>query len=133
MNNPAPGQSRVGDPYNAAVRALFAEPRHAGVAGGPAVTVERGGVRIELGARLAGRDLAELRFRAFGCPHVIAALERFCAGHEGRPCADLQNFSVAGTMDALEIPVGKTGRILLVEDAIHALYQRLAADMTAGE
>lgn len=113
--------------YSERVRALFAALRHSGRAEGPVVDVARGGMRIELSASLRGEHLGTLRFRAFACPHLLAALEAFCDEFEGRLAADLREYRAAATLEKLAIPVAKTGRLLLLEDAICALQDRIEA------
>ena len=110
------------EPYSAAVRELFAHTRHAGTL--PAATsirVDDQGVQVELQAATEGRDIRALKFRAWGCPHLIAAAEAFCTAYEGRPADDLDAFAAADLMQSLPVPVEKTGRILVLEDAVRAL------------
>jgi NifU-like protein involved in Fe-S cluster formation len=114
------------DPYSALVRELFADPAHAGqLANAPGVFVEDQGVRIALSAQMAGGRIDALRFQAWGCPHVIAAAEAFCSNYEGKTVADLLEFSVSDLMQSLSVPVEKTGRILVIEDAVRSLAQAL--------
>ncbi len=110
------------DPYSARVRELFAGTPHAGVVEpGVTVRVDDQGVRIELSAKADGDRVGELRFRAWGCPHLIAAAEAFCTGYRGQKVSHLQKFSVSGLMQTLAVPVEKTGRILVLEDAVRSL------------
>lgn len=112
----------ISDPYNERVRTLFAIPAHAGtLAEALQVAVEEQGVRIELSVLLRAGRIAQMRFRALGCPHVIAAAEWVCEHYEGRPGADLDDFTSAELMQTLAVPVVKSGRILVLEDAIRAL------------
>ncbi len=114
------------DPYTAPVRALFADTAHSGdLPGGVAVVAEAQGVRVRLTAAVRGGRLAGLRFRAFGCPHLIAACELFCRTLEGRAAAGLDGFSLAGIMRDLSVPVEKTGRILVLEDAVRMLRESI--------
>jgi NifU-like protein involved in Fe-S cluster formation len=114
------------DPYSARVRALFADPAHAGqLANAAGVLVEDQGVRIAFSAQLAAGRIDTLRFQAWGCPHVIAAAEAFCADYEGRSSAELLDFSISDLMQSLSVPVEKTGRILVIEDAVRSLAQEL--------
>ena len=114
------------DPYSARVRALFADPAHAGrLDGGRTVTAAGQDVRLELSGAATGDRLNALRFRAWGCPHVIAAAEAACAGLEGATVAELLEFSVVDLMENLAVPVEKTGRILVLEDAVRSLGQTL--------
>lgn len=116
-----------GDPYSAEVRALFAEPLHAGQAGGASERITSQGVDVELSADVRDDRLLTLRFRAKGCPHLIAAAEALCADLEGRPAAALGEPFGADIMRRLSVPVEKTGRILVLEDVAAALSRRLAA------
>ncbi len=110
------------DPYSNRVRALFADPRHAGcLDGGISARAEDQGVSICLCARAEAGALQALRFRAWACPHVIAACEAFCEAFEGRGVADLLEFDAGDLMQSLSVPVEKTGRILVLEDAVRAL------------
>jgi NifU-like protein involved in Fe-S cluster formation len=115
------------DPYSARVRALFADPAHAGqLANAVGVLVEDQGVRIFLSAQLAAGRIDTLRFQAWGCPHVIAAAEAFCASYEGR------STSTSDLMQSLSVPVEKTGRILVIEDAVRSLAQELVKPSPKG-
>ena len=114
------------DPYSAAVRELFARPVHAGeVVGGRVVTVADQDVRLEISGVASGERADSLRFRAWACPHVIAAAETACAQLEGADIGELLEFSAVDLMDKLGVPVEKTGRILVLEDAVRSLGQAL--------
>ena len=62
-----------------------------------------------------------MAFRAYGCPHLIAAAEAACAELEGRDAVELLEFPASDLMQSLSVPVEKTGRILVLEDAIRSL------------
>ena len=110
------------DPYSQRVRELFAATPHAGhIEGGVTVRVADQGVRLELSATASGGRVNELRFRAWGCPHLIAAAAAFCNGYKGQRLSHLLDFSVVGIMQTLAVPVEKTGRILVLEDAVRLL------------
>ncbi len=112
------------DPYSNEVRALFREPAHAGdLESGAKAHIDEQGVRLALAADVRDGRLATLRFRAWGCPHVIAAAEAFCANYEGRAVSELEAFSAQEIMQSLSVPAEKTGRILVLEDVVHALGQ----------
>jgi NifU-like protein involved in Fe-S cluster formation len=114
------------DPYSTRVRELFATTPHAGdLAGAESVATTDQDVRIRLSAGVEGGVIRTMRFRAWGCPHVIAAAEAACAGLEGRPVAGLPEWTAADLMEDLPVPVEKTGRILVLEDAVRSLGQRL--------
>jgi len=120
-----------GNPYSTAVRELFANAGHGGDlagddAGADVVKLQGQGINLRLSARHADGRITALRFRAYGCPHVIAACEAFCRGWEGRPVADLGAFAAADIIDDLSVPVEKTGRILVIEDAVRALERSIS-------
>ncbi len=111
--------------YSERVRRLFARPEHVGDARGPVVEAARGDARVRLSAEVGNGRIERLAFRVYGCPHLIAAAEAFCAAFEGRSATGLAQFSATDTIEALGIPVEKTGRILLLEDAIAALRETI--------
>jgi NifU-like protein involved in Fe-S cluster formation len=114
------------DPYSATVRELFAQPAHAGgLDGGQTVSVAEQDVRLELAALADGERVEALRFRAWACPHVIAAAETTCARLEGASITELLEFSAVDLMENLAVPVEKTGRILVLEDAVRSLGKAL--------
>ena len=122
-------------PYNARVRACFNTPHHAGE--GPAVAGSRyeaeaaesdSGAHLSLSAVTDRGVLASLRFRVFACPHLIAAAEVCCERFEGEPVNQLGDLDVPHLMETLGVPIEKTGRILLLEDAIRSLRSQIDAE-----
>jgi NifU-like protein involved in Fe-S cluster formation len=110
------------DPYSKRVRELFAAPAHAGsLDSATSATVMDQGVRVRLFADVAAGEIRTLRFQAWGCPHVVAAAEAFCAGYEGKSASTLLEFSASDLMQSLPVPAEKTGRILVIEDAVRSL------------
>jgi len=118
--------------YSDRVRRLFASAAHAGDADGPTVEQARGDARVRLSAEVQAGRLAALRFRAYGCPHLIAAAEDFCQRFEGRKPDALQEFTARDAVAELGVPVAKTGTILLLEDAVCALRQAISAGPGGG-
>lgn len=117
------------DPYSDTVRCLFFDTPHAGrLPGAPSAAGTSDEVRIELSARVADGRLDALCFRAWGCPHVVAACEALCATLEGGPVSGLGDFRAAELVSALPVPTEKTGRILVLEDVAHSLGQTLRDD-----
>lgn len=118
-----------GDPYSPAVRELFSAPAHVGdVDGGCCALVDDQGVRLQLCARVANGEIETMRFRAWGCPHLIAAAEWLCGYCEGRSLSALEEFPRAPIMENLAIPTEKTGRILVLEDTVRLLGQKLGGE-----
>ena len=85
----------------------------------------RAGARVALHVALdpAGRVLA-LRWQAWGCPHSIATLGWLSQHWVGRRLDDPPAGGPAGWAQALDAPVEKLGRLLLIEDAILACRNR---------
>ncbi|MDA1063364.1 MAG: iron-sulfur cluster assembly scaffold protein [Proteobacteria bacterium] len=122
------------NPYSERVRELFARPAHAGEMATPhRAFIADQGVRIAFSATLSGAVIERLRFQAWGCPHVIAAAEWVCTQLEGRPATDLQTFAVADLMQSLAVPMEKSGRILVIEDAVRALGAAISKTFTNTE
>lgn len=120
------------DPYSPLTRELFTAPVHvAPEAGEPAegatVYLEAQGVRLRLNATSRNGILEALSFRALGCPHFLAACEWLCRQLEGKPVAALTEWQPTEIMQTLGLPVEKTGRILVIEDAARELGSCLSA------
>lgn len=125
-------KTRLPEPYNALVRASFNNPQH--VAKSPRasgrqyevrVSQPGAGAQIELIGVVEKGVLVRLRFRVFGCPHLIAAAEWCCERFEDGPVNQMGDFDVPGLMENLGVPIEKFGRILLLEDAIRSLLSQI--------
>ncbi|MFQ5547479.1 MAG: iron-sulfur cluster assembly scaffold protein [Woeseia sp.] len=126
--------------YSELVRRHFANPVHAGHLPDEyddAVTGEAAesgpGMRVILSAVADGDTIRLLRYRVFGCPHLIAASEAFCAVTEGKSVSALTAMDVDGLMERLEIPMEKTGRVFILEDAANTLHIALTATTTTED
>lgn len=124
--------SRAASRYSETVLTLFRELAGAGdlsagggkVVSGEAVALDRGAwVRFE--ARVEGERFADCRFRAFGCPHTLAAASMVAGRLRGAPPAAASSIDAAGIARELEAPAEKMGRLLVVEDALRALLADL--------
>jgi NifU-like protein involved in Fe-S cluster formation len=120
------------DPYNQEVRARFAKPVHAGdVEGGydsiigaeAAEPASGASVRLAVGID-AGR-IAVMRFRAWGCPHLIAAADALCDEAAGKSPAELTGWSAGQLADRLAVPRTKIGRLFLLEDALQSIVAQV--------
>ena len=110
------------DIYSDRVRELFAAADFAGtLSDGISVRLEEQGVCIELSCHSDGERINDVKYRVWGCPHLIAAAEAFCTGYRGQRVAHFLDFSASGLMQTLAVPVEKTGRILVLEDAVRSL------------
>ena len=121
--------------YSPRVLEFFRSPRHAGAPSGEpgiSVAVSEGGAgaRIRLAGVSDGERWTRLCWQVFGCPHTMAAAEAACRRFEGAAHAAPREFAFVELVEELAIPVEKTGRVLLLEDAFRALE---AARCTALE
>ncbi len=113
-----------GERYSEVVRRLFEAlpaagplPDGAGLpVAGEAVALDRGAwVRFEARV-LRGRYVA-CSFRAWGCPHVLAAAARTAVRLSGSSVGGEGACDARELIEALGAPVEKLGRFLVVEDA----------------
>lgn len=122
------------DPYNELVRSLFAAPAHAGTLdAGIGASINDQGVRVDLSSIVKNRRIEQLKFRAWGCPHVLAGVEYFCAEYEGQATDDLAQFTAADLMQSLAVPAEKSGRILVIEDAVRSLGAAIRESSSSTE
>lgn len=116
------------DPYPELVRRYFDNPAHAGDLPGlhgrevsAQCSESAEGASVRLAMLVDQGSIIAMRFRVFGCPYLIAAAEHACGHFEGGPATELRNFSVDGLRRLLQVPVEKTGRLLLLEDTLASL------------
>lgn len=62
-------------------------------------------------------------FRAFACPHIIAACNWVMEHLEGRPVEALCEAEPEALQARFDIPVEKAGKLLILKDALHACYE----------
>ena len=93
---------------------------------GEAIAVERG-AWVRFDARVEAGRIAECVFRAWGCPHVLAAAAWVASEAPTRAIADSAPFDAARLTRELDAPAEKMGRMLVVEDAFRALLERARA------
>lgn len=125
--------SDAADPYGERVRALFAGPTHAGMlAGAVVVSNADQGIRVELSAQAASGRVERAAFRAWGCPHSIAACEASCAAIEGATVAAVEEFEAGKIMQSLAVPAEKSARILVIEDTVRLLGAALRKTASSG-
>jgi len=63
-------------------------------------------------------------FQAYGCPHTLAVTAWLTEQLTGRPRTDLVPGTPAAWLEALNVPVEKLGRLLVVEDALRATLRQ---------
>jgi len=62
-------------------------------------------------------------FQAWGCPHTLAVTAWVTGQLPGRSMMDLVPGTPSAWLNALEVPVEKLGRLLIVEDALQAVFR----------
>ena len=116
-----------GETLSPLVRQLFAELAGAGTLGEATGTVLRGEagqpaaeVWVRLHLRVRDDTVIEARFQALGCPHTLAAASWLTGRLAGRRRSAAQPGSPKDWAQTLAVPVEKLGRLLVIEDALHA-------------
>lgn len=114
--------------YSPRVRELFATlpgggalaPGEGAAVHGEAAALDRGAwVRFE--ARVRGGRIADCTFRAWGCPHTLAAAASLAQAMRGAPVPDAVPAAVRELAHEIAAPAAKLGRLLVVLDAQAAL------------
>ncbi len=120
--------------YSELTRRYFSDPPRVGTLSGPDCYRGTAGSRsagtwVQFDVRMraapgepaadAGRlpHVREVRFLAFGCPHVIAAAALVAEHAEGGAAHPRLPESIHAIRGRLEAPVEKLGRLFVVEDA----------------
>ncbi|HEY4339368.1 MAG TPA: iron-sulfur cluster assembly scaffold protein [Steroidobacteraceae bacterium] len=120
-----------GETLSPLVEELFSRLEGAGslAAGAGTVLVGEAGrhgdeawVRLHL--RVHADTVIEARFQVLGCPHTLATASWLAMRLTGRERAVAQPGSPQAWAQALQVPVEKLGRLLLIEDALHAALQQ---------
>jgi cysteine desulfurase len=89
-----------------------------GTAGGPE---HEAWVRFHL--RVEQGNVKAALFQAWGCPHTLAVTAWLTGQLPGRSMTDLVPGTPSAWFQALEVPVEKLGRLLVVEDALQAVFR----------
>lgn len=118
--------------YSPKVRALFSELGGAGdpapgdgvLVSGEARALDRG-AWVRFAARIVGGRFEDCRFRAFGCPHTLAAASFVACRLRGAPLDAVSTLSPAILARELDVPAEKMGRLLVLDDALQALLADL--------
>lgn len=96
-----------------------------GVIRGTAGSVAQGTMFV-LSARVVGERIEAVRFEAYGCPHCIAAGSWLSERLVGLSRDQLRAWRWRDADQALRFPLEKRGRLLILEDAVHALSEAWA-------
>lgn len=118
--------------YSPTVVDHFEQPRNSGhfeagegVIRGTAGSVAQGTMFV-LSARIAEARIEAVRFEAYGCPHCIAAGSWLSERLVGLNREQLRSWRWRDADQALQFPLEKRGRLLILEDAVRALSEAWA-------
>lgn len=123
--------------YNGLTRRHFESPGYAGVLAVPDERLEspaQAGVRppgvrrgaagskaqgtwVQFEVQVDGETIGEVRFLAYGCPHVIAVSDWIAQQAIGREAKPQLPEGVQSLRERFDVPTEKMGRLLIVEDA----------------
>jgi NifU-like protein involved in Fe-S cluster formation len=78
------------------------------------------GALIELSLRIEGERIRAARFRAYGCPHVIASASWLTERLVGSTREKLEAWDWREAQAALNVPPARFGRLLTLQDAVRA-------------
>lgn len=119
------------DAYNPLVRELFCAAKpddNLAARGGEWVLGEAGSIEngtwVRFALRLERGRVTEARFKAYGCPHTLAAAAWFAGQVRGRALDQVLAEGVEQVVSRLEVPPEKLGRLLIVEDALRDCQRR---------
>jgi len=127
--------------YNELTRRYFEHPARLGTLAGAdwyrgTAGSRSAGAWVQFDIRLAltdaGACVREVRFLAFGCPHLIAAAALVAEEGEGGAAEPRLPQSVHSLRERLEAPVEKLGRLFVVEDAWIAALRAAAGGSPAS-
>ena len=80
------------------------------------------GALVEVRVDVADGRLGAPAFRAFGCPHIIAACSLLAERLDGQPVESLVDQALPELWHELEVPAEKAGKMLILQDALRALH-----------
>jgi NifU-like protein involved in Fe-S cluster formation len=119
--------------YNPEVLQRFASPQRAGgfMEGLEALVVGEAedrslNVWVRFQVQVADNRLEQVRFEVFGCPHTVAAASWLAQRLEGKAVDALTRLDMQEVAQALDVPLEKMGKLLRIEDALHAVAVRAA-------
>jgi len=113
--------------YGSVVRQHFRSPRGVVVAM-PQVLGEAEdrtlNVWVRFQVEMADGVIGAARFEVYGCPHTIAAASCVAERLPGRPVAALREVDAHELLQAVDGPIEKLGKMLLIEDALERCWEQ---------
>ena len=115
----------MGENYSPTVTAFFEQTPRAGTLDVPEDQMVRGrsgdpgrGIVVDLQFQVLAGEIADGRYRVFGCPHGIAAAAWVTDQLVNSSCQRFESIGARDIVDALGLPVEKTHIALVIEDAL---------------
>jgi len=90
-----------------------------------------GGARVLLALRAERGVVVAARFRAYGCPYLIAAASWLTERLIGATRAEVAGWDWSEVADALEVPAARFGRLITLQDAVRAAAAAWPGDTVA--
>ena len=87
-------------------------------------------VRVQV--QFVGTVIRSVRFRVFGCPHMMAAAGWVAEALQGRESNALRELDMHEIRKTLDTPLEKLGKLLVLEDALQACW-RAHNDLSQGQ
>ncbi len=87
-------------------------------------------VRVQV--QFVGTVIRSVRFRVFGCPHMMAAAGWAAEALQGRESNALRELDMHEIRKILDTPLEKLGKLLVLEDALQACW-RARNDLAQGQ
>ena len=78
-------------------------------------------VRVQV--QVVGTVIRSVRFRVFGCPHMLAAAGWVAEALQGRERNALRELDMHEIRQTLDAPLEKLGKLLVLEDALQACWR----------
>jgi NifU-like protein involved in Fe-S cluster formation len=120
--------------YSSEVRRRFPAPARAGSIppdAGTTVTAAAEDQSLRFWVRfqveLEGPRIGRVRFRAFGCPHGLAAADLVAAELEGKPVDAMTAIDLEDLASRIGLPREKHGKLLRIEDALAECHRQAVA------
>ena len=116
--------------YNSEVQRRFYSPQGAGefAEGTPGLATGEAedrtlNVWVRVQVQVVGTVIRSVRFRVFGCPHMLAAAGWIAEALQGRESNALRELDMHEMRETLDAPLEKLGKLLVLEDALLACWQ----------
>jgi len=117
--------------YSSEVRRRCSAPARAGEISLDAGDVVEGAaedrslsVWVRFQVQLQGETIESVRYRAFGCPHTLAAADFIAGDLEGKSVDALISIDLTAVAQQIELPREKYGKLLRIEDALALCYRQ---------